>query len=164
MNHIILLKKKKNIQLKKQKTDSTDSMVSLHQHNSATSNCPRLADGTPSHQDQALPGEVPGLAQGVLHRIASCGAAEPATAVGHGTGHGKHRKNDWKWWFIVDLPMKTHEKWWLSIVFCMFTRMVRTIYMFIICTFLDSWSWNLHDQSLARNPAHCSCVKLTDSW
>ena len=92
-------------------------MVSLHQYNSADPTAPawpmahhRTKTKRCREKSRAWP------------RVFSTGlprpvAPLPATAVGHGTGHGKHTKNDWKWWFTVDLPMKTHEKWWCSIVF-----------------------------------------------
>ena len=37
----------------------------------------------------------------------------------HHLPSGKHTKSYWKWHIYSGF---THEKWWFSIVFCMFTR------------------------------------------
>ena len=62
---------------------------------------------------------------------------------------GKHTKNYWKWPFIVSFPIK----WWLSIVFCMFTRG----YM-IHSNEVSLWlvvSTPLQNRTLAENDHQC---------
>ena len=67
--------------------------------------------------------------------------------MGSGRGalpSGKHRKSYWKLPFILDLHGFTHETWWFSIVFCMFTRGSRGYIM----------HWIIHWKSLED---HAGC-------